>query len=197
MAKATHTGSCQICGRTQKLPNGCLSTHGYTVQWGFFSGTCGGSGHLPFEQSKGLIDGAIKRATEQRDRTAALSAEYKAGILNEGDGGTKAWVSVYHRATYRGTSSHYTWEQVDVLSETHTNAAGDYSWERFYYIGKDGKQCKIETYGQCKTVEETRKYLNRAYARSLDKIVEQLDTYIAWQQNRIKDWKPTSLKPVA
>lgn len=41
--KATHSGECQCCGRKQKLPKGRLSNHGYTVEWGFFSGTCFGA----------------------------------------------------------------------------------------------------------------------------------------------------------
>ena len=41
------------------LPGGVLSKHGYTVQWGFFSGVCNGAGHLPFEQSKDAIAGVM------------------------------------------------------------------------------------------------------------------------------------------
>lgn len=51
--KATQIGTCQICGSAQKLPNGRLAKHGYTVEYGWgFNGVCNGSGKLPFEISK-------------------------------------------------------------------------------------------------------------------------------------------------
>jgi muconolactone delta-isomerase len=54
--KATHIGTCQLCGCTQMLPNGRLAKHGYTVEYGWgFSGTCSGSGQLPFETSKDFV----------------------------------------------------------------------------------------------------------------------------------------------
>ena len=49
--KAKHIGTCQICGSAQKLPGGRLASHGYTVRWGFFSGICAGTNHLPLEES--------------------------------------------------------------------------------------------------------------------------------------------------
>ena len=56
MRKATHKGKCQICGRFQKLPNGKLAKHGYTVDPGgplgdMFLAICPGSNQLPLEQS--------------------------------------------------------------------------------------------------------------------------------------------------
>lgn len=52
MAKAsTHTGICQACGRRQAVHviTGMIAKHGYTTEYGFFNGTCGGSDHLPLE----------------------------------------------------------------------------------------------------------------------------------------------------
>jgi len=49
---ATHYGTCQACMRQQKAPGGVLAKHGYVVaKYGFFVGTCPGSGQLPFEVS--------------------------------------------------------------------------------------------------------------------------------------------------
>jgi len=62
MAKATHYGICQACGAEQKLPNGTLSNHGYTVSWGFFEGVCPGSKKLPFELSCALVEQFINNA---------------------------------------------------------------------------------------------------------------------------------------
>jgi len=56
MKKATHTGTCQVCGREQALPGGMLAKHGYTVDDGYFRGTCPGSTYAPLEQHRGLAD---------------------------------------------------------------------------------------------------------------------------------------------
>lgn len=50
MAKATHNGTCQACGRKQavNVKNGLLAKHGYVVDWGFH-GVCSGAGKLPAE----------------------------------------------------------------------------------------------------------------------------------------------------
>lgn len=81
--QATHRGTCQLCAHDQKLPGNRLSLHGYTVQWGFFSGTCPGSRGMPYELSCDLIAEAIasqkvaiksqrKFAAEQRALTAEV-----------------------------------------------------------------------------------------------------------------------------
>jgi hypothetical protein len=66
--KATHIGTCQLCGCTQMLPNGRLAKHGYTVEYGWgFSGTCIGSGELPFEVSKDFIVKVVADTQKQID----------------------------------------------------------------------------------------------------------------------------------
>jgi len=51
--QATHQGTCQICGCVHKVSNksGKIATHGYTVEYGYFNGECGGGHQLPFEVS--------------------------------------------------------------------------------------------------------------------------------------------------
>ena len=54
MTKATHTGTCQACGRTQvQRATGHIAKHGYTTTWGFFNGTCSGSEHGALENGTG------------------------------------------------------------------------------------------------------------------------------------------------
>ena len=62
--KATHYGTCQLCGSLQKLPNGVLAIHGYQVAWSQFHGTCHGTGQLPFEQSKDAAEAQLKRSEQ-------------------------------------------------------------------------------------------------------------------------------------
>ena len=51
MNASTHTGICQACGRRQAvhINTGMIAKHGYTTEYGFFNGTCGGSDNLPLE----------------------------------------------------------------------------------------------------------------------------------------------------
>ncbi len=70
--KATHNGTCQVCGRQQaRRPNG-LAQHGYTVDYGYFQGVCHGSANLPIEESTLLLDSTVAtlRANAMRLRTA-------------------------------------------------------------------------------------------------------------------------------
>lgn len=62
--KATHYGTCQLCGSLQKLPDGVLALHGYQVDWNQFHGICHGAGQLPFEQSKDFAEAQIKRSED-------------------------------------------------------------------------------------------------------------------------------------
>lgn len=64
--KATHVGTCQLCGCTQMLPNGRLAKHGYSVDYGYgFVGTCIGSGQLPFETSNEFLTKVVADFTKQ------------------------------------------------------------------------------------------------------------------------------------
>jgi hypothetical protein len=62
--KATHYGTCQLCGSLQKLPDGVLALHGYQVDWNQFHDICHGAGQLPFEQSKDVAEAQLKRSEE-------------------------------------------------------------------------------------------------------------------------------------
>lgn len=71
--KATHNGTCQVCGRLHaRRPNG-LAQHGYTVDYGYFQGVCHGSANPPIEESTLLLDSTVAtlRANVARLRTAS------------------------------------------------------------------------------------------------------------------------------
>lgn len=59
--KATHNGTCQVCGRMQAVKAKGLAKHGYTVEWGFFSGVCDGAGEAPVEESTEILDATVSR----------------------------------------------------------------------------------------------------------------------------------------
>jgi hypothetical protein len=72
---STHTGTCQACGRRQAvhINTGMIAKHGYTTDYGYFNGVCGGSDHLPLELDTAVniavVAGMIAFAAEQ-DATA-------------------------------------------------------------------------------------------------------------------------------
>ena len=72
---STHTGICQACGRRQAVHvnTGMIAKHGYTTEYGFFNGTCGGSDHLPLE-----LDTEINLATVNAMYNFAASKDAEA-----------------------------------------------------------------------------------------------------------------------
>ena len=85
--KATHIGTCQVCFRKLKLPNGVIAKHGYTVIDSTFVHTCEGSDCLPFEQD------CTVTAT-QVDAYSAMTAQEQArydAVRNETDA---VWIAV-------------------------------------------------------------------------------------------------------
>jgi hypothetical protein len=76
MAKATHNGTCQACGRDQAVrANGLLAKHGYTVDFGFFNGTCHGSDHLPLEHDTKVNEFTVERLRKHAETHARYAAE--------------------------------------------------------------------------------------------------------------------------
>ena len=196
-AKATHTGSCQACGSTQKLPGGKLSLHGYTVNWGCFNGMCPGAHHDPFEVSCALIQQFIENA-----KVSLESTEKEIKKLEElpGPEVTKAWKHEYvtREKTVWGSTGRYVWNQVEVKATLRKSESDDYTWLNFSYVDYEGKERKIDLYGDYdKSLAEAIQYMNSQYIKSvLAPRAKQLKSYIDWQTNRVNNWKPGELQPV-
>lgn len=79
MTTATHNGTCQACGRQHAVnpKTGNLAKHGYTVDWGFFNGTCSGSDRAPLEIA---AEHNIEIIVALRARAAELDAEAEGEI---------------------------------------------------------------------------------------------------------------------
>lgn len=176
MQKATHLGTCQICGSVQKLPDGALAKHGYTTRWGFFSGTCSGSGHAPFEQSCNLIQTAIKGALSTAEFIEAQAAEQDSGA---GDLLFRKYVA----ATWKTSRSSYEW--VKVTAEMEGNRLA-------YWVEADGT-----THSALRYSLYTEKELRAARSKWLRVEKVKYETYANWQAERIADWAPQPLTPVA
>lgn len=200
MAKtpATHSGTCQCCGHFQKLPNGRLSKHGYTKEWGFFDGICLGAGHLPFEQDISLIQSFIAGARDQVDALKSVQHDLRQPATEP-----KAWIHEYRGSVGR-TRGGYVWVMKDISMETHKySGGGEYTWNTFSCIGiRHGtgpeQKCEIQTYG-CEsqnTLLEMCTLLNSRRADAYDKDIQNLERYIGWQLERITGWAPKALTPV-
>lgn len=65
--QATHYGTCQVCGSVQKADRHTnrLAAHGYTLAYGWQSGSCSGSHQLPYEVSKDYLEATLKSCREQ------------------------------------------------------------------------------------------------------------------------------------
>lgn len=172
--KATHQGTCQVCGRTQKLPSGNLSLHGYTTQWGFFAGTCHGAKAQPFELSKDLIEEAIERALEYKAECAVHALQAR-----ELKDPMKVW---REEVTYKTRGEVRTWKQ-DNLMEVEE---GKYQWESEEGNAFHGGRVRL---GHNETLEDFIAKHNERRGKFWDVEVQRLERYVAWQQNRIKNWK--------
>jgi len=59
-------GTCQICGRAVRTPNGRIAEHGYRrMDWGFNVNSCHGSRELPFEVSREALGEWIETVRER------------------------------------------------------------------------------------------------------------------------------------
>lgn len=61
-------GHCQGCGHLQAATSGVLAHHGYTVEHGYFHGTCYGARELPLEVSRELLDRNLEGVARQCER---------------------------------------------------------------------------------------------------------------------------------
>lgn len=79
MAKHTHRGTCQACGRRQAVSEGRIAKHGYTTKYGFFMGVCPGARELPLEKSADVLDLTVARLVAFADELEADVAAIAAG----------------------------------------------------------------------------------------------------------------------
>lgn len=173
MTKATHKGTCQICGSAQKLPGGNLSKHGYTTRWGWFEGTCPGAHHLPFEISIDLIEAGIADA---RQRIARIDDDKSTNDV---------WIRLFHPATWdRGNrKSCYRWHRFERSDIFVTGRS-------VRYPEVEGvRKITVDTHGR----DEPLAYLSGLYVLHLSARQNQLREYIGWQNDRITNWVPSPL----
>lgn len=189
--KAEFQGECQVCGRTQKLPNGKLSNHGYMKRWGFFEGVCWGAKHLPFEQSKALVDEAIARVEKDKAELEE-EAERRGKSVDPNDVVCSCYVD------FLGRWSGY--KEINGKIEQRVAAVieGREIFNYFFvgvYANRPVEQ-RIDCYGPPYGMAGVIKHLNEQEAQRIRRRIEQLQSYLSWQRQRVKDWEKKPLKKV-
>lgn len=178
MTKATHSGTCQVCGSLQKLPHGKLSKHGYTKKWGFFSGTCPGAEYLPFELSKDRIELAIVNVKNQvvalEEEITTLSTSSIEDVAPFRAYGDRGIVTGYFETTCR---VYLNASGVIMLAINHGSTKEDRIEPAFRYsLHGDVPQIVFQLRSQkISRIKET---------------IRQRNTYIQWQESRISNWAP-------
>lgn len=197
MAKATHYGICQVCGSRQKLPNGKLSKHGYDVEHGFFNGVCYGADHLPFEQSKDLIDHDIKRCHEKIQELTAMC------VVVRGDE-THIYLNEWRPAGRHGRGYHI-WcshkvEDVEINWHIqYTNGLGKKERGDYYFNEKEHRELYAAPEGEARDALRKKmviKHMNNKRAEAFEETIRKIKNHITWQEIRIKDWEPKELDPI-
>lgn len=193
--KATHSGSCQCCGAVQKLPAGVLAKHGYTTKWGFFTGTCAGSGSRPYEEAYDLIERFISNAETRKQGMQAFSERLTAPPA---EGTTKAYYNVYRKGNMYKRAG-YEWMEVELTFTVHTSS--DSEWMSVQYTHPDSARLeRLDLYSAIPhgTLDPLAfvAHLNAKRAAALVNDIAEIDRYIAWQEKRITEWKPAPLIPI-
>lgn len=185
MAKATHLGTCQWCGRRQMLPGGVLAKHGYDLAHGFMRGVCMGSGHLPYEQSTDLIEKSIAWAAAE-----AARLRHSAKAQREITGSLEC-----HRHTYRADLSSRS--RGSVYLWTAGRIVGDGFDARFVWTtGGTEKSDRLHR-GPGARGEAIASEFRHEYAKALEAAAAREDTYADSQRRRIESWQPQELQPRA
>jgi hypothetical protein len=194
MAKisADFIGTCQICGRPQKLPSDKLAKHGYKVAgYGFFVGTCPGSDHLPYERSCDLLPPMI---TTQKTIVTCLKArlETEFPVITDLTTMVQADLPFVNLVNprYKGqTTSLRVLAKVEVA---YTNAEGTYKTYRLVPVESvDATRYVFKTYDtyESKPLE----LLNRAQDILRDEVQNEMENrqhWIDWATDRVAKWVP-------
>lgn len=192
---AVNDGTCQVCGSRQKLPAGRIAKHGYTTQFGFFSGTCIGSDELPFEQSTDVIEEAIRNAEEKKDLFAHMQREV---LFNQKS--DRGWVKLYRAATVY-TAGGYYWAECEFRATPFTAGEQTFDVVEFLHPGEGNrKEAWVSAhnkgiYAAENTVASYINATNLKYADFVGAQIAEIERYVAWQQKRVNEWKPQPLLP--
>ena len=149
MAKATHNGICQACNKAHAYneKTGNISKHGYTVDNGWFEGTCMGADSKPLQHERKIAD---KTVIYLQDLASKLSKQNALGV----DGIKEVTISVYPSgSTYRSVKEKRTKETYERKYGTWENCQKHELWyntinqERLAKMAQDVKETADKIFG--------------------------------------------------
>jgi hypothetical protein len=183
MAKATHSGECQICGKRQKLPNGLLSNHGYSVKWNMFLGICPGAIVLPYELSCDAIKENLVHVQSRIDNLEARLLEIQLRT------GSIGYVMLYKSPTWEDRTGGYYWEELEFIEK-------EAGYGSIGYVLQCGKQ--VFNHGlYSRTVEGMAREGDQKYIKHvLSPRIRGLKNYKQWAIDRIANWQLKDLTHV-
>lgn len=184
--KATHRGTCQVCSRVQKLPDGKLAKHGYQVLGGFFEGVCFGSNHLPLEQDKTLVEESIRWAVQRWIETSAMARIWASPATEP-----KLWYHVWIPQTARRIGGFYQWQHCAMRLEEISRVE----------VFMNGEWKRGSTYSLfARTTEDLLRIATESHAtyikQHLQPKMRELNRYCKDQQWRIDTWHKKPLKSI-
>lgn len=100
--RATHRGTCQVCGTSTKLPDGRVAKHGYTRSWGGFDQVCPGAGKLPYELARGALEDQINALALK-----AIKLEREIIELEDPDSWAWAWMLIQDNPGHHSQPRHW------------------------------------------------------------------------------------------
>lgn len=173
--KATHSGHCQLCGRLQKLPDGVLAKHGYTKEWGFFDGTCPGSGFLPYEVSCDQVKARIPQIADRAELERQVIKTLRTNPLPEDE--MQVWAYKYVRYGVSG----YRW------IETRVEKVGQSSYQ--YWDDQGHRPGWQRTEGDWRKGDKTaQQYFMEKYLAYLTSELVKVEQYHQWLERRAAEW---------
>lgn len=176
-------GNCQICGREHKASAAAIAKHGYTIRSGWQEGACYGSGGKPIQISCDLIQGAMDAANRYVEQANSEIAQLAANPLF--DGGTVKML--VRTATRTGETYRIERATVELSSEGEP-------------VARDAKGKALKSwpfYTGIKTVEAAAEELANMRIGYLTKTIDQSEENIVYLAERLKNWKPTELRPIS
>lgn len=155
------------------MPGGVLAKHGYRVAgFGFFMGTCGGSGYRPFELDNAE---AIRSRAAVAEHAGQVEAQADAEQLDR----AQVWIHYYDQKLRGWGRGGYRWVSFPVRDVV-------LGYRTEYAI--EGKPGEVSTYTSDPAAAHA--YLNNLRAESTRGVAKSMRDYVKWQDGRLADWSP-------
>lgn len=169
---ASHRGTCQVCGRLHKMPNGVMSLHGYTKDLGFFMGSCQGSFRPPYELDRKFVGKSIESAGGTLEELNGKIANVYALDASKLQG----W---YRARIKKGQRTDRVW-MFGTFEETE-------GYNSYTFTSRNGKLVNKGTFYR-QSIAEYIEGWNESYAEKLERQAKQAKDYVASQQRLYEDW---------